>query len=75
MKTNRIMLAVMLLLCFSLATGCSSILVESYPPGAKIIIDGVATGERTPSRYSVRQFDTGYPTVSVEKDGYKKPNP
>jgi len=75
MKANRFQLIIMVLSCFFLASGCRTIRVDSYPPGANIFIDGVQREERTPYEYSVRDFATGSHSVVVEKEGFKAATP
>jgi hypothetical protein len=52
------------------AGGCHQFRVDSYPEGARIIVDGQDTGEVTPRVFSPRHFSTGMHKVTVEKQGY-----
>lgn len=72
MSANRLIIVGIVLL---LATGCQSVNVLSNPPFATILIDGVATDEKTPYKYSLWNFETGYHKITVQKDGYKSMQP
>lgn len=67
--------AALAMFCCLLGVGCQSIPVTSNPAGAHIVIDGHDTGNRTPFKYSPRNFTAGYHTVTVEKDGYSTITP
>jgi hypothetical protein len=72
MKFNCLLLIALALV---LATGCQTLHVQSYPPGAKILIDDVAQFERTPHHYFVRDLERGSHKVTVVMDGYKTVTP
>ena len=57
------------------ASGCHQFRVDSYPDGAKIIVDGQDTSEVTPKVFSPRHFSTGMHRLTVEKHGYSTVTP
>ncbi|MFO7871187.1 MAG: PEGA domain-containing protein [Kiritimatiellia bacterium] len=57
-------------------TGCGTFkTVESYPPGADVLIDGKPTGKRTPAALRVRHLEKGTHSISVTKKGYETVTP
>lgn len=62
--------ALLLLMASCLATGCSSIRVNSNPSGAHVLMNGVDTGRLTPTSIRVRDLHMGRSTISVEQEGY-----
>ena len=56
--------------CFFLTSCLSSIDVRSHPPGAKVLINGVDSGKKTPAKFNVRSLRNGTYTFNVEKEGY-----
>lgn len=50
-------------------------MIQSKPSGAKILLNGVDSGYRTPIRFAPRHLPLGLHSVSVEKDGYKAVTP
>ena len=75
MKSNHRIAVVLAILCCVLVAGCRSILIDSNPPGAKILIDNHDTKKITPSVYSPRHFVTGEYKVTVKKEGYSTITP
>jgi len=65
-----------IVLCSALfVSGCHQFRVDSYPEGAKIIVDGQDTGEITPRTFSPRHFSLGTHSLTVEKQGFKSVTP
>jgi len=65
-RCSSYILAVMMLVI----TGCSTVLVDSSPPRAKVLIDGKDTGRLTPAGLRVRDLHSGYRNIELRKEGY-----
>lgn len=74
---NRAHVGMFLCVCLVVfATGCATpILVNSEPPGARVIHNSVNTGLVTPTKFTVRKLPVGRHTVNVEKEGYRTVTP
>ena len=67
----------LLLSCLLLGTSCFSIkrpqgvLITSNPPGAQILVDGVDTGETTPSMMDIAGLFGGNHVLELRREGYR----
>ncbi len=66
---NKIHFIIVVLMTI-LITSCSTVLVDSSPSGAKVLIDGQDTGKLTPAGLRVRDLHSGYRSIELQKEGY-----
>jgi len=59
-----------LVLMMLLVTSCSTVVVDSSPPRAKVLIDGEETGMLTPTGLRVRGLRSGHRSIELQKEGY-----
>jgi TolB-like protein len=56
------------------ASGCAHALkVTSDPPGARVLLDGKDTGEKTPASFNPRAIPSGQHKLSVQLEGFNTP--
>jgi len=60
----------------AMVLGCATpIVIQSQPPGARILDNGRDVGVVTPGRLYVGDLEVGRHAVTVQKDGYRTPPP
>ena len=67
--SNGAMIAALIVMAF-IGTGCHSLPVSSYPPGARVFMNGKDTGLTTPTAIRVRHLPVGQNVITVAKEGY-----
>lgn len=63
-------MTVVLLIASLTGTGCHSLPVSSYPPGARVFMNSKDTGLITPTAIRVRHLPVGRTVITVAKEGY-----
>jgi hypothetical protein len=69
-KTMKNCLSLVLVVVALIIPACSTVLVDSNPPGAKILIDGEDTGKVTPAGLRVKDIGSGYRSIELQKEGF-----